>query len=269
MKWKNKIVVVTGGSDGLGRQISRAFAGVGATTVVIARNESRLIEIFGADSAEGSGIDWVVGDVTDDQSVSESVAEIMKRYGRIDVWVNNVGASTRTSFQQCGVDDYRALMEINFYSAVRCSLAVLDHLTTTSGQIVNIGSLAAKTGWPNVAPYAVSKHALAAFSHQLRIEGPENVNCLFVCPGPIRRPDSNERYAAEAKGLDESATQPGAGVKLKGIPPEKLAQAIVRYCELRKKELVMPWFSRILFSLAQLSPLIGDFLLNRFTSRKK
>ncbi len=267
-QWKKKVVVVTGGSDGFGQAIALAFATQGATVVLIARNQPRLKEVAENARDENCDIDWVVGDVTDDVSVHETVSEIVRRHQRIDVWVNNVGQSTRIKFEQCGVENYKQLMEINFYSAVRCTLAVLEHLVATSGQVVNIGSLASKTGWPNVAPYTISKHALAAFSHQFRIEGPSNVNCLLVCPGPIGRSDAQARYNDQAQGLDKTATQPGAGVKLKGIPPEKLALKIVRYCELRKKELVTPWFTRILFSVAQLSPTLGDYLLRRSKNRK-
>lgn len=266
--WNNKVVVVTGASDGLGRAIAMTFAAAGAHAVALARNESRLKDVCSQAQQQGLSLDWVVADVTNDQSIEEAIKEIVRRRGQIDVWVNNVGKSTRIKFEQCGVDRYRDLMELNLYSTVRCTLAVLDQLVATSGQVVNIGSLAAKTGWPNVAPYSVSKHALAAFSHQLRIEGPPNINCLFVCPGPIRRPDSQVRYQTESQGLGAAASLPGAGVSLKGIEPRDLAQKIVRYCELRKAELVVPWYSRLVFSIGQLSPTIGDFFLRR-SSRKK
>ena len=157
------------------------------------------------------------------------------KHGRIDLLVNNVGKSTRTELLNCTVEQYADFMEMNLYSAIRCTLATMDALTATSGQVVNIGSLASKTGWPKVAPYAVSKHGLAAFSHQLRLEGPENVNCLHVCPGPIRRDDSGTRYESQAEGMSDSVAQPGAGVKLKGIDPDYLAQKIVRCCEKRKR----------------------------------
>ncbi|MFK7767072.1 MAG: SDR family NAD(P)-dependent oxidoreductase [Mariniblastus sp.] len=265
--WNNKIVVVTGGSSGLGRSIGNAFAIAGATTVLVARDRTQL-DAAVAEAGSNQNLDCQVADVTNEASVITAIDEIVSRHGRIDVWVNNVGKSTRAKFEDCGVEDFEKLIDINFYSAVRCTKAVLKHLVDSSGQVVNIGSLAAKTGWPNVAPYSVSKHALAAYSHQMRIEGPDNVNCLFVCTGPIQRLDSATRYDQQAKGLDEVAKQPGAGVKLKGIPPELLASRIVRSCERRKKDLVMPFSARILFAIAQLSPRIGDFLLRRASKNK-
>ncbi len=267
-KWNNKVVVVTGGSQGLGFEIAAAFASAGATTIIAARNVNQLDAAVEKAKSSGRNLDSVVCDVTNDQSVTTAVAEIVARHEKIDVWVNNVGKSARVRFEDCTVAQYQNLMDLNFYSAVRCTLSALGPLTQTSGIVVNIGSLASKTAWRNVAPYAASKHALAAFSHQFRLEGPSNVDCLFVCPGPIQRLDSATRYDQEAQGLSDAARQPGAGVKLKGIPPAKLAMKIIRCCELRKRELVYPWKARVVFAIAQISPRIGDYLLRMFSNKK-
>jgi short-subunit dehydrogenase len=143
-------------------------------------------------------------------------------------------------------------------------MAVLPMLAKSSGSLVNIGSLASKTAWRNMSPYSASKHAMAAFNHQIRLEAPANVHCLLVCPGPIQRPDAGTRYADQTGKLDAAAAQPGAGVKLKGIPPEKLAQQIESATRRRKKELIVPGYTRILFGLMQLSPTLGDWILRKF-----
>ena len=267
-KWNGKVVVVTGGSDGLGKSIVEAFAAERATVVIIARDESKMISVVESAKPNGLNLDWVAADVTSDQSVKEAFSEIINRHKKIDVLVNNVGASTRIDFQKCHVEEYKKLLEVNFYSAVRCTLAALDHLASVSGQVVNIGSLASKTGWPNVAPYSVSKHALASFSHQLRLEGPPNVNCLHVCTGPIQREDSKTRYQGTGDDISDEAKAPGAGVKIKGIPPEKIAAKIVKCCHKRKRELVIPFYSRFLFAILQLSPSLGDWMLSKFNKSK-
>lgn len=267
-KWNGKVVVVTGGSDGLGKSIVIAFARAGANVVMIARDESKMKDVASNAQTDGMAVDWIPADVLNDESVNAAFGEIISRHQRIDVLVNCVGKSTRIELQNCKVEDYKNLLEINFYSAVRCTLAALEHLEKVSGQIVNIGSLASKTGWPNVAPYSVSKHALSSFSHQLRIEGPKNVNCLHVCTGPIQRADSMTRYQGVGDGVSEAAKAPGAGVKLKGISPEKIAKRIVNCCERRKRELVIPFYSRLLFAILQLSPALGDWILRKSSSTK-
>lgn len=261
--WQGKVVLVTGGSGGLGLAIGCAFSQAGATVVLLSRNAEKLQEICELKAELSISLHWIEGDVTSDSSIEAAVQGVLEQHGRIDLLVNNVGKSTRVELLNCSVDQYAEFMEMNLYSAIRCTFATMDALKATSGQVVNIGSLASKTGWPKVAPYSVSKHALAAFSHQLRLEGPSNVSCLHVCPGPIRRDDSGIRYGSQLEGMASSVGQPGAGVKLKGIDPDFLAQKIVRQCERRKPELVIPWHAKILFSIIQLSPKLGDFLLRR------
>jgi len=267
MTWSKKIVVVTGGSEGLGREIGLAFAGHGATVVALARSETNLQSVASEFLQHSLSFDWIVADVTNQSSVDAAVEEILHRHGRIDVWVNNVGKSTRAAVMETDVEQYREFMELNFYSAVRCSLAALDYLNHSSGHLVNIGSLASKTAYPLMAPYTASKHALAAFHHQLQLEAPSNVHLLHVCPGPIKRSDHSDRYLNETKGLGETAARPGAGVKMKGIPPEILAAKIVRACDHRTTELVIPRYARILFALRQIAPRLADWILLR--SKKK
>ncbi len=254
-KWKDKVVVVTGGSAGLGMAIVDAFAAAGATVVSLSRSKHE----------DSGNVFSVQADVTDDDSVAAAIGSIVARHKRIDVWVNNVGQSIRVAFEDASTDQYHQLMEVNFFTAVRCSIAVLPHLKKTSGSIVHIGSLASRTGWKHVGPYVTSKHALSGFAHQLRIEGPKNVHSLFVCPGPIRREDSATRYQQQAENLEGSAAAPGAGVKLSGIEPEKLARRIVAAVESRKPELVVPLKSRLLFAILQISPRLGDWILRKFS----
>jgi short-subunit dehydrogenase len=206
-------------------------------------------------------------DVTDDESIHAVVGQVVDQFGGIDVWVNNVGKSTRADVMQTGVAEYRAFMELNFLSAVRCWNACKHELTKSSGILVNIGSLASKTGWPLMSPYSASKHALSAFSQQLRLEGPSNVNVLHVCPGPIKREGNDDRYASESAGLGERAKMAGAGAAIKGIEPAVIAAKIIRGCEKRKGELVIPWSARMLFAISQLSSTVGDGLLKRFIKK--
>lgn len=257
-RWNQKVVVVTGATAGLGRHLADAFFNQGAIVIGVSRRPP--------DSPSTDERRWhFSADVTSDESVAALIRQIEDKFGRIDVLINNVGKSTRADLEHCPLTVYQDLMEANFYSAVRCSLAALPLLKQTSGMVVNIGSLAARTGWFHVAPYTTSKHALAGFSHQLRIERPDNVSCLLVCPGPIRRDDQGTRYQQQAQGLPESAQQPGAGVDLKGIDPVRLARQIEQATYHRRPQLIVPGYSRWLFGLLQIWPSLGDRLLRRFS----
>lgn len=253
--WKDKTVVVTGGNAGLGKAIAGEFASAGATVISVSRTKKE----------DAGNVQQFEADVTSDESVEQVLKQILDAHQRIDVWINNVGQSIRTSLTDCSIEDYRRLMEINFFSAVRCSLAVLPHVEQTSGSIVFVGSLASRTGWKHIAPYVTSKHALSGFAHQFRLESPANVHSMLVCPGPIRRDDSASRYLDQTKELGDSVAAPGAGVKVSGIEPSELAKKILLAVEKRKPELVVPWKARLLFSILQLSPDWGDWLLKKFS----
>ena len=127
--WNQKVIVVTGGSSGLGVAIARQFAVAGARVVCLARDAQKLAAVAERfEREENLSITTVVADVTNDQSVAEAVATIKETHGQIDGWVNNVGKSLRIALADATVEDFADLMEINFYSAVRCTRAVMPEL---------------------------------------------------------------------------------------------------------------------------------------------
>jgi short-subunit dehydrogenase len=264
-KWQDKIVVVTGGSAGLGLAIAREFGRRGARPVLVSRNEQNLkaaADELGKDSIVA---DSLVADVLSDSQVQSAVDEIVRRYQRIDVLVNCVGRSTRVPVTEAAAEDYRELMEINFLSAVNCTRACMPALQQARGHVVNIGSLASKTAWPFLAPYTASKFALSGFTKQLQVEGPRQVHFMLVCPGPIQREDAGYRYDRASDQLPERALQPGAGAKVEGLLAADVARKIVRGCEKRKLELVMPWRARILFVISAISPRLANWILRRLS----
>ena len=163
-------------------------------------------------------------------------------------------------------EQFRDLMELNLIALVRCTRAAAPHLLKQRGHVVNIGSLAAKSAARWVGAYPATKHAVAAYSQQLRLElGPQGLHVLLVCPGPIERKDARLYPLAGMEDVPESARAPGAGVHVKDIPPEQLAVAILRACERRRPELVIPAKARLLFAISQLCPSLGDWIVRRET----
>ena len=169
---------------------------------------------------------------------------------------------------ETSADKFRELFELNFLSLVRCTQAAAPHLIAARGHVVNIGSLAGKSAARYLGAYPASKFPVSAYSQQLRLElGPQGLHLLLVCPGPIARLDAGQRY--EAANLPPEARQPGGGVALPGIPPEELAAKILRACERRQAELVIPGKARWLFAIAQLSPSWGDWIVRKMTKGTK
>jgi NAD(P)-dependent dehydrogenase (short-subunit alcohol dehydrogenase family) len=262
--WHDKVALVTGGSSGLGRIIADALAAAGAK-VAVAGLEAEAVEATQRDlQAAGCDALGVQADITRQEDVDRLFARVVGQYGRLDVLVNNAGRSTRGKVADTTPEQFRDLMELNFISLVRCTRAALPYLMARRGHVVNIGSLAAKAASRWVGAYPASKHAVAAYSQQLRLElGPEGLHVLLVCPGPIERKDARLYPLAGLEDIPEHARRPGGGVRVGAIPPAKLAAAILQACERRKPELVLPAKSRLLFALMQLWPSLGDWIILR------
>lgn len=264
--WTGKVVLVTGGSAGLGLEIVRAFAARGARVIAVARDADRLAAAVNSLSATSDKVVGWTCDVTNDDSVASLFERAKAGFGRLDALVNNVGVSTRGELLGTPIAEFQRLWELNFLSVARCTKAASPMLLESRGHVVNIGSLASKSAARYLGGYAPSKFAVAAYSQQLRYELAEcGVHVLLVCPGPLRRDDAGRRYSEQATGLPPSALKPGGGVKVKGIDPAWLANRIVRACDRRELEIVVPWKARVLFALSQLSPSWGDWVLKRMT----
>ncbi len=220
---------------------------------------------------KGSGIErrGAIGipcDITADEQVAALIGSTLDRFGQLDVLVNCAGKSGRGKVLETTPQQFQEMWELNFLALVRCTRAAAPHLLKSRGHLVNIGSLASKSASKYLGAYPATKFAVAAYTQQLRLElEPEGLNVLLVCPGPIQRCDAGERYSNESKGLPDAARLPGGGVKLKGIDPQRLAKRILSACQRRKKELVVPCKSKMLFAMSQLSPSLGDWVVNRMT----
>ena len=260
--WTERVVLVTGGTSGLGRVLAEAFARAGARVVVAGLEPDGVVETVEQMTAAGYDVFGVPADITRQPDVNHLFDDALKRYGRLDALINNAGRSVRGQVLDTAPEQFQALWELNFLAMVRCTRAAVPHLLPRRGHLVNIGSLAAKSAAKYVGAYPATKHAVAAYSQQLRLElGPEGLHVLLVCPGPIAR-QGDRLYRLEGEDhVPEPARGVGAGVKLGRIDPGRLALRIVRDCERRRAELVVPAKARLLFALAQLWPSLGDWLV--------
>jgi short-subunit dehydrogenase len=264
--WRGKAALVTGGSAGLGRALAAALALRGAKVVVAARTLEPLEAVAEDLRLRGGDVLAVPTDVTDDAQVEALFAKVKEQHGGLDLLVNCAGRSARQKVIDTSAEQFREMLEINFLSAVRCTRAAAPMLVERQGHVVNVGSLASKVAPRFLGAYPASKFALAAYSQQLRLElGPAGLHVLLVCPGPVRR-DGTRTYGAEKDaGIPDEARKPGGGARTTAIAPEALAEKILRACEKRKPELVVPWKARLLFAVAQVCPGWGDWLLRRVT----
>ena len=264
--WSGKTVLVTGGSAGLGVEIVAAFAAAGATVVALARNSERLEEAVGGMRERDWDVRGETADVLIPEQVEQAVQRAVSLHGQLDVFVNNVGRSVRGRACDTTPEEFQEFWEGNFLSIVRCTRIAIPHLIQSQGHLVNIGSLAAKVGGKHLGAYPASKFPLAAYSQQLRLELAEHrVHVLLACPGPLKRDDGGQRYESSAANLPPTANQPGGGVRISGLDGAVVGRRIVKCCERRRPELVMPSKAKLLFALAQISPAFGDWILKKMT----
>ncbi|MGO8688820.1 MAG: SDR family NAD(P)-dependent oxidoreductase [Thermoguttaceae bacterium] len=264
--WQDKVVLVTGGSSGLGRVIAEQFAAEGSKVAVAALEGEAVQQAAAQMRAAGHDVLPIHADITRQDDVERMIRETLSRFGRLDVLVNNAGRSMRRKVLDTTPEQFRELMELNLIGLVRSTRAAAPHLLQQRGHVVNIGSLGAKSAGRWLGAYPATKFAVAAYSQQLRLElGPQGLHVLLVCPGPIQRSDPRLYPLAGLEDVPEHARRPGAGVKTRAIAPGRLAEMILRACQRRQPELVVPGRARLLFALSQLFPRLGDWIVLRRT----
>ncbi len=186
--FRGKVVLITGGSRGLGLVMAREFAREGARLVICARRRDEL-EAARADLKQrGAEVMAIPCDITDRAQVNEMMGVARDRFGRIDVLVNNAGVIQVGPVDVMTVEDYEEAMKTHFWGPLYTTLAVLPEMRRRGqGRIVNISSIGGKISVPHLVPYSASKFALTGLSEGLRAElMKDGVLVTTVCPGLMR-----------------------------------------------------------------------------------
>jgi short-subunit dehydrogenase len=181
---KDKVIVITGASKGLGERIARSLSSLGAKLVLSARDEQALKKV-----SDDTGSTFVVADVTDESAVQKIAAEAVSKHGRIDIWINNAGIWPAPSLvEDSDMKRMHEVLEVNLFGlAYGCRAAVKQMKKQGFGTIVNILSTASISARPTQTTYAASKHAAKGYSDSLREEVKENgIMVIGICPGGIK-----------------------------------------------------------------------------------
>lgn len=191
---QRKVVLVTGGGQGLGEAISAELAEAGATVAVVDRSE-RAEAVAAAISNEGARAVALRGDVGSEDDVKRFIDEANRRFGGLDAIVNNAGIDKTTGVDTLGVDEWDAIIRTNLRGPFLLSKYALPLLRERRGDIVNVASTAAKRGWPNASAYHASKWGLLGLSYALHAElRAHEVRVTAVIAGGMRTPFLLERF---------------------------------------------------------------------------
>ena len=188
MKLRGRVVLITGGSRGLGLALARKFGEEGAHLVLCARSEEELQRARQDLVSTGTQVLTIPCDVSDPGQVEAAIQTALQCHGRIDVLVNNAGVIHVGPIDTMTLDDFEEAMETMFWGPVYTTLAVLPHMRRQGeGRIVNITSVGAKVSVPHLVPYSCAKFAAAAFSEGMRAElQGTGIKVVTIAPGLMR-----------------------------------------------------------------------------------
>ena len=251
---KDKVVIITGASSGIGKALALEYATRGAHVVMAARNEERLHQAAEEVSASGVKVLAVVTDVSLEADCKNLINKSIEEFSGIDVLINNAGISMRALFADTDLDVIRQLMGINFWGTVYCTKYALPHLLETKGSVVGVSSIAGYKGLPGRTGYSASKFAMHGFLETLRIENmKKGLHVLIACPGFTA---SNIRNTAlNEKGMVQGESPRDEG---KMMSAEEVARHIANAIAKRKDRLTLTFQGRLTVILNKFFPKFMD-----------
>ena len=263
---KNKVVVITGASKGIGAELARQLAAKGARLVLAARNAGELEAVAVQCRAAGATAITVKADVALERDCHAIMSGAVLAFGGIDVLVNNAGASMWARFED--IEDLSILeriMQVNYMGAVYCTKHALPYLRAARGVLVGVSSLAGRTGVPTRTGYCASKHAMTGFFDALRIElADSGVAVTMIYPGFVATGIRENATGPDGKPILVSPVKEG---EVMGV--EECARIIVAAIEARKREVIMTARGKIGLWLKLLAPSLVDRIARRAIERGK
>jgi short-subunit dehydrogenase len=254
----NKVVAVTGGTDGIGKALVDLLLSQGAKVATCGRHHDKLYHL----QAEYPSfpLHTVVADVSNENDCRHFIESTIKVFGGIDVLINNAGISMRALLKETSIDVIRKVMDINFFGAVYCTKFALESILERKGTIVGVSSIAGYRGLPGRSGYSASKFALQGWLEAIRTELlDDDVHVMWVCPGftasNIRKVALNKEGAAQGETpLDESTL----------MPAEECAEYILEAIKNKKRTLVLTFNGKRTIFMNKFFPALADKLVKNF-----
>lgn len=232
---KDKVVVITGATSGIGKALAYEFAAKGSKVTIGARNHEKLIEIAEDIKLNGGDVAFAQTDVSIEADCKNLILIAIQRFGKIDVLINNAGISMRALFQDVDLKVIEELMNVNFWGTVYCTRYALPHILEQKGSVVGVSSVAGIKGLPGRTGYSASKFAMRGFLECIRIENlKKGLHVLVAHPGFTA---SNIRVTSRGSDGSEQGESPRKENKM--MTSEAVANHIYNAVKKRKYHLVL------------------------------
>lgn len=258
---KDKVIVITGASSGIGKACAEVYANKGARVVLAARSAEKLESLHKSIGPDRSLV--VATDVKHEDQCRILIEKAIEKFGRIDILVNNAGISMRAMFSELDISVIRELIETNFFGTVYCTRFAMPHLLKSQGSVVAVSSISGKSPIPGRTGYCASKYAMEGFMESLRIENRKTgVHVLVARPGftesNIRKTALNEKGHAQGESPREESSM---------MKAEEVAEAIEIAILRRKREITLTSLGKLILFLYKFVPWFVDWRI--YTAMKK
>ena len=256
--FQGKNIVITGGSDGIGKALVMQFLALGARVATCGRNKQKLEALKNETNSDHLMI--FTADVSKKEDCESFVNATIQQFGSIDVLINNAGISMRALVSEVKVETLQQVMDINFWGTVYTTMAALPSVKKQNGVVVGVSSIAGYRGLPGRSGYSASKYALNGWLEALKTElYGSGTHVMWVCPGFTSSNIRNAALDKDAKAQGESPMNEGAMMS-----SEECATHIIRSIEQRKRTLVLTFTGKRAVFMNKYFPGLADRLTYGF-----
>lgn len=232
---KNKVVIITGASSGIGKACAKYFASKGSRVALGARNVEKLEAAVKEIRDAGGDAIAVPTDVAVQEDCKNLVDKTVEAFGGVDILINNAGISMRALFQDTEISVIEKVMQVNFWGTVYCTKYALPYLLKSKGTVVGVSSIAGYVGLPARTGYSASKYAMQGFLDALRSENRDTgLHVLIACPGFTASNIRNTALTGDGNMQGESPRE-----EQKMMQPEEVARYIYRAIKKRKRRIIL------------------------------
>ena len=251
-------MVITGGSEGIGKALVDALIQQGAKVATCGRNQDKLYDLQMLHA--GKHLHTMVADVSDYNDCKNFINTTIQVFGGIDILVNNAGISMRALLKDLDVEVIQKVMDVNFNGTLYCTKLALNSIINRKGTIVGVSSIAGFRGLPGRSGYSASKFAINGFLEALRTEMiDQQVNVMWVCPGFTSSNIRNAALDKQGKAQGESPMDEG-----KMMSAERCAALILKAIEKRKRTLVLTFTGKRTIFINRFFPSLADKFVKKF-----